>query len=171
MGCLRATDRASVGVFRRFCNGPLPLEQMLVLFGQAAKGASLDRVVLRILDPSLDLALVTGHSGPGREDDRTVMLCELLELGVEPRVIKVRIDDPRLEVVDHDGGGNGSEGSEGVFEVPDEVLGRLPRCGPCGSGSGLRETNASGAACPPRRSKLLARSRLGARVPGRTPCV
>jgi len=110
-------------------NGPLPLEQMLVLFGQAAKRASLDRVVLRILDPSLDLGLVTGHGGPGREDDRTVVLRQLLELGVEPGVIKVGIDHPRLEVVDHDGGGNAPEGSEGVFEVPDEVLGRLPRCG------------------------------------------
>ena len=29
------------------------------------------------------------------------MLCELLELGVEPGVVKVRIDHPRLEVVDH----------------------------------------------------------------------
>ena len=107
-------------------NGPLPLEQMFVLFGQAAKGAPLDRVVLRILDPSLDLALVTGHGGPGREDDRTVVLSELLELGVEPGVIKVRIDHPRLEVVDHDGGGNAPEGSEGVFQLPDEVLGGLP---------------------------------------------
>ena len=72
---------------------------------------------------------MTGHGGPGREDDRTVVLSELLELGVEPGVIKVRIDHPRLEVVDHDGGGNAPEGSEGVFEAPDEVLGRLPRGG------------------------------------------
>lgn len=45
---------------------------------------------------------------------------------VEPRVVKVRIDHPRLEVVDHNGGGDAPEGAEGVFQAPDKMFGGLP---------------------------------------------
>jgi transposase-like protein len=46
--------------------------------------------------------------------------------GVPSEVI---VDYVPRHIIDHDGGGNAPEGSEGVFEAPDEVLGRLPRGG------------------------------------------
>jgi hypothetical protein len=69
---------------------------------------------------------VTSHGGPGSEDGCTVVLCELVKLRVGPGIIKVRIDNPRIQVVDQEGCGIAPEESESVFPVPDEVLGRMP---------------------------------------------
>lgn len=76
-----------------------PIRQVSVLRRQALERSPLDRVVLRILDARFHLALVPGRRRFGRQNDRAVMPGELLQLGMEFRIIPIGLQDTGLEVV------------------------------------------------------------------------
>ena len=70
----------------------LPLGEKLVLLAKAREGAALEGVILVVFDARLDLALMPGHGGLGRGQDRPVMPAELDQLGIEIRVEPVGLE-------------------------------------------------------------------------------
>ena len=71
---------------------------------------------------AFDLALVTRRVGFGGQDNGAVMVGEGSDLGVEVRIIVVRFDHRRFEVIDDKRPGDASEVVEGVLDSPDEVF-------------------------------------------------
>ena len=90
------------------------------------KAPALERVVLHILHARFDLPFVPGHCRLGRQDHRAVMAGELLQLGIEFRIVPVRMQHPRLQIVDDHRRRHPAKVPERVFQAPDEALGRLP---------------------------------------------
>ena len=64
--------------------------------------------------PGLDLGLVAGLSGPGRDDRHPVVRGHLLIGGVDVGLVAMGPGHPRAEVVAHHDGGDGPEELEGV---------------------------------------------------------
>src|SRR5665213_783030 len=104
----------------------LPLGQKLVLLGKAREGPALEGVILDVLDARLDLALMPGHGGLGRGEDRPVMAAELDQLGIEIRVEPVGLEHGGLQIIDDRARRHAAKMPERVFQAPDEGLGRLP---------------------------------------------
>src|SRR6478735_8840733 len=66
-----------------------PVQQELVLFGQAAELAPLESVVLDVLHTALHLSLVTRRVEPGGKNSGSVMGRERLEPGKHHRVVPI----------------------------------------------------------------------------------
>ncbi len=99
---------------------------MTVLFVEAVEDASLQAILLDIVDAPLNLAFVTRRVGAGRENDDPVVLAERFQLRIQLRIEPVRLLDRRTEVVDDQYLGHAAEVPEGILQAADEVLGRLP---------------------------------------------
>ena len=110
----------------RVRHAAFPLRKKQVLRRQTRKAPALERVVLAILDPGLDLAFVARHRRSGRQHHRAVVAAELLHLRVEFGIIPVGPRDGRPQVVDDQRAGNPAEVTKRIFQTPDEALGRLP---------------------------------------------
>lgn len=106
-------------------DGGLPMGEENILLGEARKLAAPERVLLYVVDPALDLALVPGHRGLGGREERLVVPAKLEQLGIEVRIIPIRLDDSGLEVVDDHAQRHAAKVSECVFQTPDERLGGL----------------------------------------------
>lgn len=107
----------------------LPVPKEPVLLAQAPEQATLERVVLDVIDAALHLALVLRVVRARGDDDRAVVPGELLHLGVQLGIEPVGVPDGGLQVVDPETGGDASERPERVLQAPDERLGRLARDG------------------------------------------
>ena len=104
----------------------LPLVKELVLFGQARKAPTLERVVLDVLHARLDLALVLRRARLGRENHCAVMPGKTRQLGIEFRIEPVGLQHRRLEVVGDHGLRHAAEMPEGVFQTAQKTLRVLP---------------------------------------------
>ena len=103
-------------------HGRFPLQQMLVLLLQAREAVALQAVVLDIAHAAFDLPLVPRRARLRGQDRHAVVLAERLHLGIQLRVVPVRLLDRRLEVVDHQDLRHAAEMPEGVLHAADEVL-------------------------------------------------
>ena len=101
----------------------LPVEQELILLGEARELPPLESVVLDIGNAAFDLALVPRCPRLGRQDDRAIVSAELSELRIELGVEPIGLDDGRLEVVDDKRVRNATEVLEGILKAADEVIG------------------------------------------------
>lgn len=79
---------------------PFPVLQMFVFTAKAGKRPAFERVVLYILHPVLNFSLVAGHVWLGRQDYDAVMTRKFDYLGVQFRVVPVRLHYRRLEIVE-----------------------------------------------------------------------
>ncbi len=102
-----------------------PLQQKLVLFGQTLEQPSLERVVLHIFDPGLDLAFVAWRIGLGGQNDRLIMLGKRQDLGIKLRIEPVGLGDRRPQIINDGGVGHAPKITKRIFQTPDEVLGGL----------------------------------------------
>jgi hypothetical protein len=107
-------------------HGAFPLGQEVVLRGQTRKAPARDGIVLHILHPRLDLALVPGHFRFRGQDRRAVVPGKILQFGVQFGVEPVGLNHPSLQVVDHHRGRHPAEMPEGIFQRADKSLGGLP---------------------------------------------
>ena len=73
------------------------------------------------LHRGLDLRLIPWFSRPGRQDDRAVVLRELLVRLLQPRLVPARDDDAALQLVGHQGGGDAPKEREGPLVARDPV--------------------------------------------------
>ena len=101
------------------------MHQMIVLRFQAWETMPLQSVVLDIAHAAFNLPLVPGRARLRGQDHHAVVLAEGLDLGIEVRVVPVRLLDRRLEVVDHQDLRHAAEMPEGVFNAANEIFGGL----------------------------------------------
>ncbi|HUY88365.1 MAG TPA: hypothetical protein VMV10_06500 [Pirellulales bacterium] len=111
----------------RVGDGRFPMFQESLLFVEAGERAAFQGVVFDVLDSRLDLPLVPGHVGPGRQDQRAVVPAERLHLRREFGIEPVGMRDGRLQVVDHQRLGRAAKMSEGVLQATDEIFRRLAK--------------------------------------------
>lgn len=69
----------------------LPIPQVRVLIGQARERSPFERVVLGVANPALDLALVTGHPNPRRQDHRPIVARKRTDLRRQLRIEPIRL--------------------------------------------------------------------------------
>lgn len=152
--------------------GLFPVAQVGVDRSEGVELAPFERAVFDVADVAFDLALVLRGAGSGQQGAHAVVGAEALELRVELRIVEVGLEDPGLEVVEHEDPGDPAEVPEGVFQPADEALGILAKhrfgCSPCANDSGPRAGLGSCASCRPPDSSPF-RSPPGLPRGGRTP--
>jgi hypothetical protein len=94
-----------------------PPGQIRILGRQIVERSGLQAVVLHVADLTLDLALVPGRIRTGRKDHRAVVFAKRRQLGIELRIVPVRMNHRRLEIVHHDRPGNTPERSKRIFKA------------------------------------------------------
>ena len=109
----------------RVGHAAFPFGKKQILFGQTRKAAALERVVLGKLHARLDLALVSRHRRARWQHGRAVMLAELRHLRVEFGIIPVRPRHGGAQIINDQSFGNATKIAKGIFQAPDEALGRL----------------------------------------------
>ena len=110
---------ASVG------HGFLPMSEMHILGAQPIELLAGQAVVLNIFDPSLDLSLVAGHGGLGRQDHRAIVFAEGNHLGIEFGLEPIDLLDGGPQVIDDQRAGDSAKMPERALNAPNEVLGSL----------------------------------------------
>ena len=103
-----------------------PVQEKLVLLGQAREDTPLQGVPLHVLHAAFDLALVTRRVGLGGQKHRAVVPRERLQLGMDLGIVPVGPRHGRLEIVDHQPLGHAAEMTEGVLQTCDERFRGLP---------------------------------------------
>ena len=76
---------------------------------------------LRHLDTDLDLGFVAGLGGPGRNDDRVVVLRPVAVGALDARFVAARDRDARAQLVRHAHGWDAAEGLDGLRVARDPV--------------------------------------------------
>jgi len=102
-----------------------PVEQMIVVFGEALEEQILEPVVLDVFHAAFDLALVSRRVGSRRQYHAAVMMRERFDLRIKLRVEPVGLRDRGFEVVDHDRPRHAAEIPERVLKSAEEFIGRL----------------------------------------------
>ena len=129
-------DRA---VDPRVGDGRLPMQQEVVLLFQTLELAGFQRIAFDVLHARFDLALVARHVRPGGQDHHAVVFAERPQLGMQFRLVPVRLGDRRPQIVDHQRLDAAAKMVEGVLQAADEVSrcsGGTPlRCILCDCGS------------------------------------
>ena len=100
----------------------LPVPQMGVLFGQRGELPPLERVVFGVAHAAFHLALVLGRIGTAGHRCHAVVAAKIRQFRVQRRVIPIRLDHRRLEVVEIEQPGHSTERAHRVFDHPQERL-------------------------------------------------
>lgn len=100
----------------------LPRDEERVLFGERVELTTLDRILLCVIDSTLDCALVSRGVRPCRQDDGAVVASEGLELRVEDRIEPIGDGYACLQIVDHQSGRDATERMERVLDRSQERL-------------------------------------------------
>ena len=98
---------------------------MGVLLAERGEAPPLERVVLGVGHAAFHLAFVLRRVGAAGHRRHAVVAAKIRQFRVHRRVIPVRLDDRRLEVVEIEQARHSAEMAHGVFDHPQERLGVL----------------------------------------------
>ena len=119
----RATDLfASRSVDPRVGNIRFPTMQVFVLRRKRLELMTAERVLLHIVDPAFDLALVTRRSHASRNERAAIVLAELDDLRIQFRIVPVGGFDRAFGIVKYDPFRNTTESPECVLQRTNEIL-------------------------------------------------
>jgi hypothetical protein len=103
----------------------LPVKQMGVLLAERGELPALERVVFGVAHAAFHLALVLGRVGAAGHRRHAVVAAEIRQFRVHGRIIPIRLDHRRLEVVEIEQTRHPAEIPHGVLDHPQEGLGIL----------------------------------------------
>ncbi len=103
----------------------LPVKQVGVLLGKRGELPPLERVVFGVGNSAFDLALVLRRMGSAGHRCHAIITAKIRQFRVHCRVIPIRLDHRRLEVIEIEQTRHTAEIAHGIFDHPQECLGVL----------------------------------------------
>ena len=98
-----------------------PAQRRLLGVLETGERLTAEEAVSHVGHLALDVGLSLGMAGHGRVDDEPAVPGVLLEGSLEGRIVAVRLDDGRLEVVDDRAVGHAAEELPGVLQTLDQI--------------------------------------------------